>query len=268
MGAKHNLMCGVAIAALSTSGALADDSDFSGTPPGLPAVSGINGKLAGSGGIIDDEARAAVVGTITVPVGHDFGFQLDGNLGTFDDDMTGAVMSHFFMRDPSSHLFGVAAMYQSIGSNDIFRVGPEVEFYLDRFSIEFVAGLEDSDNADDDFFAVANVAYYLSDNFRISAGYSRSIGIDAAQVGMEWMPGIDFIAPFSIFAHAQFGEDDHDSVWAGIRFYFSGDPGKSLIRRHREDDPQTPFQQLERSDNDAAAPPPIVDAVKGPPTDE
>ena len=41
----------------------------------------------------------------------------------------------------------------------------------------------------------------------------------------------------SLFADGRWNEDGFDTVMGGIRFYF-GAP-KSLIRRHREDDPKT-----------------------------
>ena len=157
-------------------------------------------------------------------------------------------------------LFGAGAMYQGIGSNDIFRIGPEVELYLDQFSFEAFGGFEDADNGGNDFFFVGDVAFYPDDNLRISAGYSRALGIDAAQFGLEWMPNLDFGMPLSVFAQAQVGEGNFESFWAGIRFYFSDDPGKSLIRRHREDDPQFKGQQLEREGEDNVQPP-IVDTV-------
>jgi hypothetical protein len=39
------------------------------------------------------------------------------------------------------------------------------------------------------------------------------------------------------------GEDDHSTVWVGLRFYLGGED-KSLIRRHREDDPNDPAPGL------------------------
>lgn len=260
MGLKHNLLCGVALAALSTSGAFAADLGDPPLPGSLPAVSGINGKLSGFGGFADDDARGGSAGSITVPIGHDFGAQFDGSLGSFNNDFAGTAMGHLFTRDPSSYLFGGGVMYQGIGSNDIFRIGPEVELYLDQFSFEAFGGYEDADNGGDDFFFVGDVAFYPDDNLRISAGYSRALGIDAAQFGLEWMPNLDFGLPLSVFAQAQVGEGNFESFWAGIRFYFSDDPGKSLIRRHREDDPQFKGQQLEREGEENVQPP-IADTV-------
>ena len=40
----------------------------------------------------------------------------------------------------------------------------------------------------------------------------------------------------ALFAEARVGEDQDHGVWGGVRFYL-GDKDKTLIRRHREDDP-------------------------------
>lgn len=37
-------------------------------------------------------------------------------------------------------------------------------------------------------------------------------------------------------AEGRVGEDSYHGVWGGVRFYF-GQKDKTLIRRHREDDP-------------------------------
>ena len=38
------------------------------------------------------------------------------------------------------------------------------------------------------------------------------------------------------FAEARIGEGDFQGVWGGLRFYF-GNKDKTLMKRHREDDP-------------------------------
>jgi hypothetical protein len=40
----------------------------------------------------------------------------------------------------------------------------------------------------------------------------------------------------ALFAEARFGEHSDHGAWGGLRFYF-GQKDKTLIRRHREDDP-------------------------------
>ena len=44
--------------------------------------------------------------------------------------------------------------------------------------------------------------------------------------------------PLSLFARGDFGNEDYTSVTGGLKVYLSGDPQKSLIDRHRRDDPE------------------------------
>ena len=46
--------------------------------------------------------------------------------------------------------------------------------------------------------------------------------------------------PVSLTVEGQLGEDGYSSVLAGLSLYFGGED-KSLIRRHREDDPRLHF---------------------------
>jgi len=126
MGFKRDLMCSVATFALFAYPAQAEDI-FSGGE--LPAVSDFNAKLEGYGGFVEDDvddgARAGAIGSFTMPLGHSLGFQIDGAIGDYAGETTGGVQGHLFLRDPASHLLGISAMYHAIGSNDIFRIGPE-----------------------------------------------------------------------------------------------------------------------------------------------
>ncbi len=51
-----------------------------------PAVSGFNTKFSAEGGEYDDEGAGLAQGSLTTPLGHAFGFQLDGALGTIDGE--------------------------------------------------------------------------------------------------------------------------------------------------------------------------------------
>ncbi len=79
------------------------------------------------------------------------------------------------------------------------------------------------------------LAYYPTDNFRIDGGVRYLDGPGAiGVVDAEWQPHDG--NGFSLFASGSFGGNGHSQALGGARVYF-GDPGKSLIRRHREDDP-------------------------------
>jgi hypothetical protein len=45
-------------------------------------------------------------------------------------------------------------------------------------------------------------------------------------------------SPISLFAKSDFGDDQFNRVTGGLKIYFGSDPGKSLIRRHRTEDPE------------------------------
>ena len=52
---------------------------------------------------------------------------------------------------------------------------------------------------------------------------------------VEYQPALDALPGLSFFADVADGEKSYDHAVAGIRFYFG--TNKSLIKRHREDDP-------------------------------
>lgn len=219
-------------------------------PAGLPAVSGTNWKLGVAGGFIDlenndTEERVHAEGSVSIPLSFSTGLQIDGLIGDVAGDLTGGVGGHVFYRDPTYVLLGAYAGYSAIESNDIVRFGPEAAFYLNNVTLEGTIGWEDSDSDGDEVYAYANAAFYPTDDLKAYVGWRRSLGRDAAAAGFEWLTGhqLGFGAPASLYAEGQIGDDDHSTLWAGLRFYFGG-PDKSLIRRHREDDPTDPTPGL------------------------
>jgi len=213
-----------------------------------PAVSGFNTKFSAEGGILEDQGGGLVQGSLTTPLGHAFGFQLDGALGTIDGDTMGGAGMHLFTRDPSSYLFGVYGSYHTWDSIDVSRIAAEAELYRGRITLSGVAGWESIDvpgtkgglavvNKDDDHvFTELDLSFYPKDNMRLTAGYhyenEKSLGVAEFEYLPQWKG-----MPMSIFATGNFGDNDHTRVTGGIRFYFGADRNKSLIRRHREDDP-------------------------------
>lgn len=218
-------------------------------PIGGPAVSAINGKISGEGGLYDDQGAGLVQGSLTIPLGHRLGFQADGALGTLDDETLGGGAAHLFARDPSRYLFGVYASYHTWDSIDIWRLGAETELYFGRMTLSGILGWESIDvpatkrgltvlNRDDDhFFTELDLSYYPKDNLRLSIGYHYESEESLGVAELEFMPR--WHMPASLFATGNFGDDDHTRITGGIRFYLHADRSKSLIRRHREDDPKT-----------------------------
>lgn len=230
---------------------------------GGPAVSGPNGKFSVEGGQYDDEGSVLALGSFSIPLGYSFGLQADGAVGTIDDEVMGGGGVHLFTRDPSKYLLGVYASYHSWDSIDIWRTAAEFEFYLSRVSLTGLAGYESVDvpttqnglpvlNTDDDhFFGRADLAYYPADNFKISGGYryvsETSLGTASAEYLFQGA-GV----PVSLFAKGDFGEKQYNRITGGVKVYFGADPNKSLIDRHRTEDPPnyTPvFPNLETATN-------------------
>ena len=86
------------------------------------------------------------------------------------------------------------------------------------------------------FFDAVNAAYYVTDNFKAFVGHRYLGGRHAAAIGGEVGIPMGNGKMAALFAEGRVGEDDFRGAWGGLRFYF-GQKDKSLIRRHREDDP-------------------------------
>ena len=236
-----------------------------------PAVSGVNGKLEfgylyneieiAPGVSLDSDAFIAQ-GAVSFPVMQQFGIQIDagaftGDIGGFDISGAG-IGGHFFWRNPDVALLGGYVHYVNtdiagIIDLDNIRYGVEGEVYLNRWSIEGFIGADylkasvGPFSADTTFFSgEAVAAVYPVDNLRIFAGVHHAFDRTSFVAGGEYLFNTGWQAEPAVFARGAFA-DDSSTVMAGLKFYF-GEPGKSLIRRHREDDPQ-----INLFDNIAAA---------------
>ena len=217
-------------------------------PGCTPAVSAINGKIEGAGGLYEDEqgngARFQGVASLSLPLGCLLGAQIDVGAGDLDGDGYVGVGGHLFMRDPSSYLLGIQTQYINLSGEDIFRIGPEAELYLGDITLSAMAGYEDVQSfKSDNVVAQVEAAYYLNDNFKVYGGYRHFLPLDAAAIGLEFQPES---LPGTMFVDAMAGSDNYVSVMGGLRFYFGADD-KSLKARQREDDPGHFFNLLSRT---------------------
>lgn len=228
----------------------------------LPAVDGLNGKISGFGGWNDLGARslpaipgvnrnAGVFGgaaSITVPLTHSFGFQLDGAAASTRGTSTLSAGAHAFWRDPSRGLigaYGSTSRLDAVGGISIHRAALEADAYFGRFTLGGLAGWEGGNTRNfvggqikikDRFFDDIKLSYYATDNWRVSVGHTYLSGRHAATLGSEYMVGISGGTAAALFAEARLGERGNRAAIGGLTLYF-GQKDKTLIRRHREDDP-------------------------------
>ncbi|QIG46416.1 hypothetical protein G5V57_00770 [Nordella sp. HKS 07] len=207
------------------------------------AVSSVNGKIEAGGGYADmkdengDFAWEAG-GSLSFPLGCMFGFQADlGVTDRFGDTQFGGI-GHFFARDPESYLIGIAGGAVDGDDATLYAVGPEAELYLGNFSLEAWGGYVNVDRDDgdgkDSGFLIGDAAYYITDDFRVSVGGRIIDDYEGVRAGFEYQFGG---MPMSLYSNAEYGDNDYLAVLGGLKFYFGGED-KTLIRRHREDDPR------------------------------
>jgi hypothetical protein len=222
-------------------------------PPALPAVDGVNYKVEAFGGVLDEDGNFGVAGAYSIPLGFRYGLQLDGMASSADGDFLGDVAGHLFWRDPAVGLLGLYASYTHWGRfGGIYQthVGLEFERYHGPWSIEGLIGAESGNSKsrtssgvittydiDSRFFDYLDLSYYPQENLKLSIGHRYLLGDHALALGAEWGRPLGNGRMGSFFLEGQVGEGNFKSVWAGFRMYF-GQGDKSLIQRHREDDPK------------------------------
>ena len=101
--------------------------------PYRPAVDGVNAKFTALGGSYANRSLYGTGGSLSIPLGGQFGAQFDGIGGRFDTRGMGAVGAHFFWRDPSRGLIGLYAAHTHwdiFGGLHVNQVAAEGEIYV------------------------------------------------------------------------------------------------------------------------------------------
>lgn len=209
-----------------------------------PAVSAVNGKISGEGGVTgingDSSGVGAVKGSITTPLGHAFGLQLDGAAGTSFNAAFGGGTAHLFWRDPAIGLFGPVVSIAGGSSMRLGWYGAEAELYAGLFTFGAWGGYHDATDgafgisASSGFYGGSVTAYPIPD-LALSVGATSEFSRVAGTAALEFQPDLFVRRNVAFFVNGAVAEHSTYSVTAGVRFYFG--PDKTLIRRHREDDP-------------------------------
>ncbi len=211
----------------------------------LPAVSAPNGKLSAFGGAMgsdnfSNDGIYGVTGAFSAPLSHRFGLQVDGMVGGLGENIFGGVAGHLFWRDPSKGLIGIYSSFTALdldgADNTLGRVGLEGEYYYNRFTAKAFAGYQYGE-VGNGFTSTEKFSFYAQDNLAFSIGHQYYEGAgNFGTLGAEYQmqPWNQSFTP-ALYIDGRVGEDSFYSVRAGLRLYFGSN--KSLIDRHRQDDP-------------------------------
>jgi hypothetical protein len=208
-----------------------------------PAVSGLNGKLEANYGAINRSSTRGLAGSFSVPLGQRFGAQFDGLYQHgFSTNIYG-VGTHFFARDPSKGLIGLAFSGMTSQKFTDVIIGMEGEYYFKKFTLGLVAGYNNYDTHVPTLFpglvthqsfvaARTYAAIYPTDNLMVRLEYQNRFNHNFYIAHVEWQTPVSGMA---VFADGGVGDNNYAHLMGGIRFYFGG--SKPLIDRHRQDDP-------------------------------
>jgi hypothetical protein len=219
-----------------------------GTAGAGDAVSDINGRIGYLGGSMAEDPGHNAFGSFSVPVAQNFGFQADGLYTHVSDRDFYGGGGHLFWRDWDTGLLGVTGGTVQSHFVDSSLGGVEGEYYWGRLT--FTAGLGAAHigyNASvpfiatsvTDFYATAGLRYYLLDDLMFGATYLHLFDNELGVGQIEYqtpLPGL------SLLAEAAVGSHGYDHVLLGAQLYLG--TNKSLIRRHREDDPPSIVRQI------------------------
>jgi hypothetical protein len=235
-------------------------SDLSATMPladFAPAVDGVNGKVDGLGGTLGHRSLYGSQGALSVPLGEQFGAQIDGAVGNWGRRTFANVAPHLFWRNPTQGLVGFYSSHtwwDGLGGIYVGRVAGEAEWYSGPLTLQGIAGVEYGNSRTNTivtpagtfaqpidvktrFFDEINLRYYLTNNWDAFAGHRYVGGANAValgtQVAIPFPLGKGALA--TAFIEGRVGEAPAEGVWGGVEIHF-GQKDKSLIDRHRQDD--------------------------------
>jgi hypothetical protein len=252
-----------------------DQAAYQKSGPAMPAVDGINGKIAPFGGTAGHKETYGVGGSLQFPLGFRHGLQFDPRVGRWGSHDYGELGVHLFWRDPAVALLGLYVRHLHLdrfGGVDATAVTVEGERYWGRWTLQGIVGVEFGNSASrattsttvtpivggavtttstlfesidvkTRFTDHINLKYYVTDNAFGYVGHRYQGGKHAFALGGEAVVPVGRDLSTTAFVEARLGEKDFQGVWGGMKFYF-GHHGKSLIQRHRENDDPNDYTGL------------------------
>lgn len=200
------------------------------------AVSAANGKMGLFGGWVDGDGSINLSGSYSFPLSTYFGVQFDGLYGQLDGRGLYGTGGHLFWRNPDYALFGLTGSYLQHRSDGLWRIGGEGEIYCSQITLAGQLGNQSGDLGDDGYGRI-DLRYYLAkDNVMLSGNGGHFDHRTVWGADAEYLTNLGGL---SLIASGGRGGDGYYYLLGGIRYYFGAK--KSLMLRHREDDPFNPL---------------------------
>ncbi len=143
------------VGAVYLSGNLARAAELARSPDGYPswyapAVDGVNGRIEGLGGSLNQKGLAGGQGAVAVPLGGQWGFQVDGGAGALENHAFESAAGHLFWRNPWQGLLGAYVSYthwDQYGGVHANQAAIEFERYWGRWTLRGILGGEFGNSA-------------------------------------------------------------------------------------------------------------------------
>jgi hypothetical protein len=215
------------------------------------AVSDMTVSVLGVGGSANGRATGAGGVSISIPVTHSIGAQVDAALSDSYGTAGGELGTHLFTRDPDSYLVGATFELSRFGNTDAYRYGLEGELYRGDVTISANGGAQRAGAnryATTAGFGSLQTDYYITDTIKTGVSFGGYASYRAVVGEAQWQP--DPSLPLSVFvdAGAAVATEHHGLVLAGVRYTFNA-PGTSIKERDRHGDPAPLLQSGMTSSN-------------------
>lgn len=218
-----------------TDGAIFRGEGFAGIARDERPLNGREGEF--SGGILP---------TLTFGLNGPVLVQFDGMVAEHLKDTVLAGAGHIGVKANqrvSIGVYGAFAHFDNVPKLKTYRLGGEVAYHGSRLSLSGIAGYEHSGRGSTDagtigsftvidtygrggsFFSMADVSFYPSENWSLTAGHRYVGRRHAAVVGTEKaFSG----SGLSLFAEGRVGDSAYAAAWAGIRLKLGRNRSSSL----------------------------------------
>ena len=199
------------------------DAALAVSQPNLDLSLGATAAKGGDGAEIQLKGNFNLSGNI--------GVQLQGNANSDDTNGIGGML---FYRDPTSFAAGISLSHESYRDIELNQYAARVEMYLNNMVT--VKGGVGGQTGDAGTGAIGNlgVKFYVTPDMLASISAEHTPNFNSASAKFEYRPALESFPGLSVFADAEFGEQNQHQVMLGLSYHF-GAKTRTLLERDRYD---------------------------------